>query len=97
MSKSTTISLPNTTPGGMDAHVHSVPVPGVDDRVVIGPIIMPMAEFCALVEHVLTSAPIKAEDPRTALVERLQQNLIHTGEGKGRRMVVLDKPATEVT
>lgn len=56
----------------MEAVVHTSPCPGVDDRVVLGPVVIPMTEFLALVEHVLTSSPLRKEDPRLALVERVR-------------------------
>lgn len=72
MTRSKTLDLPNTLPGGMVAHVHTVPVPVVDDRVIIGPIEMPMREFCLLVEHVLTATKFKPNDPRRALREGIE-------------------------
>lgn len=65
------VHLPSAVPGGMDARVNRTQVPGVDDRVALGPLHMSMTDFCRLVDHVLTSAPIKADDPRVPLMERI--------------------------
>lgn len=73
MTKTPPLSLPNTRPGGMEAHVHTVPVPVVDDRVIIGPIEMPMREFCELVKYVIKASPLKENDPRIGLVEHVQR------------------------
>lgn len=89
------VHLPNTLPGGMTAHVHTVPVPTVDDRVILGPITMPMREFCAMVEHVLTVTPLKADDPRARLLDRLQNNTVRTGLA-GDRLAILEQPAVVV-
>jgi hypothetical protein len=79
-------------PGGMEAHVHTVPVPHVQDRVIIGPIEIPMREFCELVEHVLTATPLKPNDSRARLLDRLENNVTRTGI-TGRQVVILDQPA----
>lgn len=89
MSTSPPIELPNTTPGGMSAHVHYSPVPYVDDRVVIGPLTMPMREFCMLVEHVMTCSPLKDTDPRAWMLSRLSGNVLYI-RPDGTRTVVLD-------
>lgn len=66
------LNMPESTPGGMEAHVHVVPVPEVDDRVILGPITIPMGEFCALVRHVLTDGPLHDKDKRVALVDAVR-------------------------
>ncbi len=63
--------MPKTNPGGMEAHIVPSRVPRVYDRVQMGPIGMPMEEFCALVEMALTTTPMTNDDPRVALLERI--------------------------
>ena len=93
MSQSTPIELPNTVPGGMSASVNFSPIPYVDDRVEIGPLVMPMREFCALVEHVLTCAPLKDGDPRERLLAHVDGHVLNIGP-RGQRSVSLcpDEP-----
>lgn len=87
------VQMPKTNPGGMEGFVVPARVPRVPDRVQIGPIGIPMDEFCALVEAALTTTPIRPDgDPRARLIERI------TNHGTilrpdGAVLINLDPPA----
>ncbi len=57
-----TIHLADAEPGGMECRLVPARTPGVEDRVVIGPITMPMSDFCRLVVHVMTATPVRQDD-----------------------------------
>ncbi len=81
------IHLPMTKPGGMDAYAYAAPVPGVEDRVVIGPIDMPVSEFCEVVRMALCARPLHATDARYKLIHDVKETtfygpvLLKTGRG----------------
>jgi hypothetical protein len=44
---------------------------------------IPLDDFCALVEYVLTNTDLKKNDPRLALIEKIKQTKIIPGLNKG--------------
>ena len=85
------VPMPKTNPGGMEGYVVPARVPRVHDRVQIGPIGIPMDEFCALVEAALTETPVRPGDPREALIDRI----VHHGtllRPDGAVLINLDPP-----
>ncbi len=89
----TTIHLPKTNPGGMDAWIAKSRVPGCFDKVMVGPIAIPMDEFCRLMELALSESAMSAEDPRVRVLSRLNAAPVYDGDGR----IQLEPPAPTET
>ncbi|MDB4992039.1 MAG: hypothetical protein JWL75_284 [Parcubacteria group bacterium] len=61
----------------------------IDSDVRIGEYSVSAADFCAMVEYVLTNTDLEDEDPRTVLVERIRGATRVSGHNNGGERLLL--------